>query len=118
MTVSSRLSEHPAGGARLQRDRGAARVVLLREDHETHLRIRRAHAGDQRDPVDQAVLVAGLHGHGRPAAGRRAAQVGVDEQHVEPPPLRGRPFQAAQRGRAAAGRRHLDVRLGGQGRGQ
>ena len=123
MTVSSRDSEQSLAtqprGPGLQGEGGAARVVLLGQHHGPYARLRGAHAGDQRDAVDR----------GRPrslswtgTAGRHArhvaAQVGVDEQHVEPAALRRRALQAAQRGRAAARRGHVDVRLGGEGGGE
>ncbi len=109
---------HPPGGSRLQGERGPGRVVLRGEDDDAHLRLSRTHAGDQRYAVDEPVLVTSLHGGGRPAARHLAAQIGVDEQHVEAPSLGRRPLQAAQRGRAAARRGHVDVGLCGQRRGE
>ena len=74
----------------------------------------RTDARDQRDAVDQPFLVALLHGHRRARAGHIAAQVGVDEQDVEPAALGDRALQTAQRGGTAAGGGDVDVRLGGQ----
>lgn len=111
------MATHPEA-AGLQCEGGAARIVLLGEDDDAHARLPRTDARDERDAVDEPVLVALLDRYGRTGAGQIAAQVGVDEQHVESAALRGRPLQAAQRGRAAAGGGHVDVGLGGQGGGE
>ena len=73
-----------------------------------------AHAGDQRDavPTRPSLAVPGL---GRAAAGAGAAarsgaaEVGVDEQHVEPAALGDRTLQTAQRRGTAAGGRDVHV---------
>ena len=59
-----------------------------------------------------------LDGRGGPYARHAAAQVGVDEQHVEAAALGGRALQAAQRGRTAARGGDLDIGLGRQRGGQ
>ena len=125
MTVSSRDSEQSLA---TQPDAPAWRASAARRGSSFSAsttvrtaRLGRADAGDQRDAVDEPVLAGARAGTG--TAGRTprhgsAAQVGVDEQDVEAAALGGRALQTAQRGRAAAGRGDVDVRLGRQGGGE